>query len=219
MDGVLIDSEPLHIRLEKQIFKELGFTITDAEHEGFLGTSGYEMFTQLKKKFCLDQSVEDLLNDERRRYIDQLRIDGVPFVQGIPELIEKLHQSGMKLALASSAPHDQIDLVVSTQFSFEQTSPEQSGNCLTDYFQVTVSGDDVERSKPDPAIFIETANLLAVEPEECWVIEDSENGITAALAAGMPTLAFENPGSPPQDLSRADHIITNMNEAAAIILG
>lgn len=219
MDGVIIDSEPLHIRLEKQIFNELGISLTDAEHESFLGTSGQEMFADLKKQFGLEQAVEDLLNDERMRYIELLRAEGVPFIHGIPELIEKLHRAGFKLALASSAPHDQIDLVVNTPVGSEQSDSKHAEIRLSTYFQTKVSGDDVERSKPDPAIFLKAAKLLAVEPEDCWVIEDSENGITAAIAAGMSCLGFENPGSPPQDLSRANHVISNINEAAAIILG
>ena len=219
MDGVIINSEPLHIRLEKQIFDELGITLTDTEHESFLGTSGQEMFADLKRQFELKQSVEELLADERRRYIELLRAEGIPFIHGIPELIEKLHRAGFKLALASSAPHNQIELVVNTPVGSEQSNSKHAEIRLSAYFQTKVSGDDVERSKPDPAIFLKAAKMLDMEPEDCWVIEDSENGIKAAIAAGMSCLGFDNPGSPSQDLSRAHHVISNINEASAIILG
>jgi beta-phosphoglucomutase-like phosphatase (HAD superfamily) len=213
MDGVLIDSEPLHIRLEKQIFTELGIQMSDTEHESFLGTGGYEMFTRIRDKFGLEESPENLVEDERRRYLEMLKTEGIPYMAGVPELVEKLHAAGVVLAVASSAPHEQINLVLDTPLS-----PGDPGTTLGQYIPVRVSGDDVEKSKPDPAIFLKAAELLGVSPRECRVIEDSENGVAAAISAGMSCLGFNSPGSPPQNLSRADAVIEEIGEAAAIIL-
>ena len=210
MDGVIIDSEPLHFRLEKRMFTELGISLTDREHEGFLGTSSHEMFSRLKEKFGLDRSVNDLVNEERRRYLAKLNEESIPVIPGIPELVSVLSGAGMILAVASSAPHEQIDLVMN------ESAPDGG---LGRFFQIRVSGDDVARGKPDPAIFLKTAELLEVAPEDSWVIEDSENGIKAALSAGMSCIAFKNPTSGPQNLSGANHRISRINEAFELILG
>lgn len=210
MDGVIIDSEPLHFRLDRQIFNELGITLTHREYNGFLGTNGYEMFSWIIDRFGLDRSVEELVKEERRRYLDMLIEEGIPMIPGIPKLVNVLSDAGMHIAVASSAPHEQIDLVM------RDSVPEGD---LGRFFPVRVSGDDVGRSKPDPAIFLKTAELLEIAPEDCWVIEDSENGIEAARSAGMSCIAYENPNSGLQNFSRANHRIRQISEAARFILG
>jgi beta-phosphoglucomutase-like phosphatase (HAD superfamily) len=214
MDGVIIDSEPLHYRLETQFFKEVGINLAEGEYESFTGTSGGDMFTRLKKRFGLNQSVEELLAEGRRRYMETLKKEGIPIISGIPELIARLSEAGMKLAVASSAPHEQIDLVMNTPHT-----PEDSDGSLARFFSVRVSGDDVDRGKPDPSVFLKAAELLGTLPEDCWVIEDSENGVKAARAAGMSCIGYQDPGSVFQDLSRANVTIREIKEAAPLILG
>ena len=209
MDGVIIDSEPLHFRLDRQMFNELDITLTHREYKSFLGTSGHEMFSQIIDRFGLDRSVKELVKEERRRYLDMLIEEGIPMIPGIPELVSALSGAGMHLAVASSAPHEQIDLVM------RDSVPDGD---LGRFFPVRVSGDDVDRSKPDPAIFLKTAELLGIAPEDCWVIEDSENGIKAARSAGMSCIAYENPNSGLQSFSQANHRIRQIGEAAGIIL-
>ena len=210
LDGVIIDSEPLHFRLETQMFTELGITMTDSEYKSYIGTNGHDMFSQIKERFGLNRSVEELVKEERRRYLDILKEEDIPVIPGIPELVGALSDAGMHLAVASSAPHEQIDLVM-------DGSDTEDG--LGRFFPVRVSGDDVDRSKPHPAIFLKTAELLGIAPEDCWVIEDSENGIISALSAGMSCIAFENPNTGYQNLTRANRRILEIGDAAGIILG
>jgi beta-phosphoglucomutase-like phosphatase (HAD superfamily) len=210
MDGVLIDSEPHHFRIESLIFRENGIELSREEHEGFVGTSGRGMFELLKKRYGLKRTVDNLLKEERRRYLDVLKGGTIPLVPGIPELVSRLSDAGMLLAVASSAPMEQIDLVMNRA--------TDGGMTFGHYFPVRVSGDEVERSKPDPAIFLKAAGLLGIEPQDCWVIEDSENGIRAGLAAGMRCIAYENHSSGLQDLSRAHLRISKMEGAAEAIL-
>lgn len=204
MDGVIIDSEPFHFRLERVIFEELGIGISDIEHEKYLGTNSHEMFDQIRKRFGLARSVEELVQDERSRYLEILRSPGIPVIPGIPNLVKKIAEAGMSMAIASSAPHEQIELVMKNDFGR--------------HFPVRVSGDDVERSKPDPGIFIRAAELLDIPPSECWVIEDSVNGISAANSAGMTSIGFINPESGTQNLAMSNHLIRSIDEAAGIIL-
>ena len=206
MDGVLIDSEPIHIRLEEEMFAELGLHLSAEEHAGFLGCSGRDMFAILKDRYKLERSVDSLLEEERRRYMDRLRSMPLPLVEGVTQLVRDLSEAGFRMAVASSAPHEQINLVL-----------EKGG--LADFFRHRMSGDDVPESKPNPEIFLRAAALLDVPPEECWVIEDSPNGVTAALKAGMQSIGFLNPSSGDQNLSEAHFRISRLADAAEIMIG
>jgi beta-phosphoglucomutase-like phosphatase (HAD superfamily) len=159
MDGVLIDSEPHHFRIESLMFRENGIDVSREEHDGFVGTGGREMFELLKKKYGLKRTVDDLLEEERRRYLEVLKSGTIPLVPGVTELVSRLSAAGMRLAVASSAPMEQIELVMNRAIGGGPTL----GNC----FQVRVSGDDVDWGKPDPAVFLKAAGLLDIEPQDC----------------------------------------------------
>lgn len=195
MDGVIIDSEPIHYQLSMQYFSELGLTITDEEYYTFVGVGDIEIFTRLKEKYGLKQTVNELVEIYQKRYTDHLKSaqDQKP-IKGIDDLIRDIHQKGLRLALGSSAIRSNIEVVLE-KFNLRQ------------YFDDIVGGSEVERSKPFPDIYLEAARRLGVEPSECIVIEDSCNGVTAAKAAGMKSIAYYNPNSGEQDLSEADRII------------
>ena len=195
MDGVIIDSEPMHYRLSKLYYSELGLDITDEEYYTFVGLGDIEIFTRLIEKYGLKQDLDELVNTYQQRYIDHLRsiTDEKP-IRGVDVLIKELHQRGIHLALGSSATRGNIEAVLEY---FK----------LRNYFEVVVSGSEMERSKPFPDIYIKAAKELAVDPSECIVIEDSANGVKAAKAAGMKCIAYRNPNSGDQDLSLADRVI------------
>jgi beta-phosphoglucomutase-like phosphatase (HAD superfamily) len=85
-------------------------------------------------------------------------------------------------------------------------------------FAATVTASEVQRGKPDPAIFLRTAELLNVAPAECWVIEDSKPGVAAALAAGMRVIAITNT-HPADELQRATVVVENYAEIERLLLG
>ena len=204
MDGVIVDSEPVHFRVEKRMFEELGIHLSDKEHAAFLGTSSQGMFGSLKERFGLEETVEAMVAEEHRRFRKEMTQEPPPLIPGVRDLARRFHLSGRPLAVASSAPHEQIDFVLHL-------------GGMEEFFPVRVSGDDVERSKPHPAIFLEAARRLGRRPAECVVIEDSENGVTAARAAGMVCIGFSSPGSMPQDLSAADHTAASMEEVDRLL--
>ncbi|HYE69605.1 MAG TPA: HAD family phosphatase, partial [Anaerovoracaceae bacterium] len=164
MDGVIIDSEPMHYRLSKLYYSELGLDITDEEYYTFVGLGDIEIFTRLIGKYGLKQNLDELVNTYQQRYIDHLRsIKDEKPIRGVDVLIKDLHKRGIRLALGSSATRGNIEAVLEY---FK----------LWDYFEVVVSGCEVERSKPFPDIYVKAAKKLAVDPSECIVIEDSSNG-------------------------------------------
>ncbi len=209
MDGVIVDSEPTHFRLERELFHRLGLVIDDAEHERYVGTNARGMLEEIARRHGAawerhGMTIDDVVEDEYRRYQEQLIAGAVPFVSGAVEVIRDLSRAGWKLAIASSAPHSQIDEVV------RQAE-------LDDIVECRISGDDVERSKPDPAIFLRTAACLGSAPSECWVVEDSENGVRAAVAAGMVCIGFRNGSSGRQNVSAAAYVADTMPEVARIL--
>lgn len=205
MDGVIIDSEPVHLELEQELFRNLGLNISHEEHLAFVGSTSYYMWDAVKNKYNLPYTLEELVETDRTKYLNHISSPegSVKPIDGVNELIKELHSCGLKLAVASSSPIDVIELVIRTLK-------------LDKYFDILVTGDYVERSKPEPDIFLYAADKLSVEPHECVVIEDSYNGVQAAKKAGMKIIGFINPNSGNQDLSSADMIINSFKSADII---
>ena len=203
MDGVIIDTEPVHHHAFFTQFGELGLAISDEEYASFLGKSTCNVFQRLKQKYQLAQEVDELL--KRKREIFNGRFDSDPdldLLPGVRTLIEDLHQHGVQLVLASSASKGTIARVFN-RFG------------LAPYFTHLVSGEDFEESKPHPAIFLHAAEVSGTSVTECIVIEDSANGVAAAKAAGIYCVGYASPHSAGQDLGQADLIIHDFSELSA----
>ena len=128
--------------------------------------------------------------------------EGATPIPGALELIERTHQlreRGVKTAIASSSERKFINFIV-----------QSLG--IDGKFDTLESGDELPQSKPDPAIYLQTAAHLMVEPKECVVIEDTENGARAAKAAGMYCIGFRSPHSGQQDLSMCDEVVDDMSD-------
>ncbi|MBF9237509.1 HAD family hydrolase [Hymenobacter sp. BT683] len=203
MDGVIIDTEPLHHHAFFTQFAELGIAVSAAEYATFLGGSTRNVFQRLKAEFGLPQDVESLLLRKRELFNKSFDEDaGLDLLPGVRGLIEDLRANDVQLVLASSASKATIARVFRR---FE----------LGPYFTHLVSGEDFERSKPDPAIFRHAAALAETPTAECIVIEDSANGVSAAKAAGIYCVGYASPHSAGQDLHHADRIIQHFSELTA----
>ncbi|WHE07314.1 HAD family phosphatase [Thermoanaerobacterium thermosaccharolyticum] len=201
MDGVLIDSEPLHLELEEEIFKEIGANVSLEEHNSFVGTTSHYMWEYVINKYNIPHTVDELVEMDRKRYFEYIlkHDDAVKPIEGVDELVKELYSKKMRLAVASSSPIEVIKLVVKRLK-------------LESYFDELVSGDFVKRSKPYPDIFLYASEKLNVVPEKCIVIEDSNNGVMAAKSAGMKVVGFINPNSGNQDINMADVVIRSFSE-------
>jgi beta-phosphoglucomutase family hydrolase len=197
MDGVLVDTEPIHMLIEKQIFEEIGIDVDDSYHETFVGRSSKEMWMEIVEKFGLEMLPEQLVARKKEAYITYLgTLPAMPVIEGVEALLSDLALKGKKLALASSSGMSNIRFII-----------ERSG--LDKYFDVVVSGQDLPRSKPDPAIFLLAAKKLGVLPKDCVVIEDAYAGVKAAKSAGMACIGFAPQMMYGQNLSMADTIISS----------
>ena len=206
MDGVIVDTEPVHRYAYYKQFEELNIEVTEAMYTSFTGFSTRNTFQTLKKQFQLTQEVEDLIQRKRSIFNDAFDTkEDLELLEGVRTLIEDLHQNGMQLILASSASKVTIDRVF-TRFG------------LHDYFTHIVSGEDFPKSKPHPAIFEHAASLSIAPKENCIVIEDSTNGVKAAKAAGIYCVGYESEHSKDQNLEEADKVITHFKELNAAVV-
>ena len=195
MDGVIIDSEPIHQELQAHLFESFNISLSQEEYQTYIGRSSKNMWQELIEKFSLSVTVEEVLSQDRGRYHQRLksepRLGPIP---GVSELIESLHHEGMNLILASSSSLKSIHLVLELLE-------------LTRFFDHKVSGANLKFSKPHPEIFKVAASLTNSDSSQCLVIEDSRHGVAAAKKANMKCIGFQNPNSGNQDLSLADLII------------
>jgi len=200
MDGVIIDSEPVYFKIDKQMFEELNIAVSFEEHCSYVGTSSQNMWNAIIMKHGIADQAEELMKKEYSLYLEHLaNADDFQPIDGVVELINELYANNFKLVLASSSRMDTIDLVLD-KFN------------LAELFMAKVSGFELVHSKPHPEIFLKSAQLIKSKPAECIVIEDSKNGVTAAKAAGMKCIGFLNPSSGDQDLSNSDVVIRSFRE-------
>lgn len=201
MDGVIIDSEPIHYHCSNTLLKDHGVVLEKEKYDSYIGGSCVTMWKDVIELHQLPMTVEEILKTEYGIFLDYLSKGKgkIQPIKGIPGLIDQLKEEGMTMALASSSALDNINTVLDL---FE----------LQHAFTHKVSGMTLKRTKPDPEIFLITADKLGVEPKDCVVIEDSSNGVKAAKAAGMKCIGYQNPECGYQDLSLADVIVKSIED-------
>ena len=200
MDGVIVDTEPVHRYAYFKQFSELNIDVTEEMYASCTGLSTRNTFQKLKEVFTIELEVEDLIQRKRTIFNDAFDSKAdLELLDGVEVLIKNLHQGGIQLILASSASKVTISRVFN-RFK------------LHDYFTHLVSGEDFPKSKPHPAIFEHAASLSIAPMENCLIIEDSTNGVKAAKAAGIYCIGYNSIHSKLQDLSLADFVIDNFNQ-------
>jgi HAD superfamily hydrolase (TIGR01509 family) len=204
MDGVIVDTEPVHRYAYYKQFSELDVEVTEEMYTSFTGLSTRNTFQKIKEFFPVVQhEVEDLIQRKRTIFNDAFDTkEDLFLLEGVEDLIKDLYANGIQLILASSASKVTIDRVF-TRFNLHQ------------YFTHIVSGEDFPQSKPNPAIFIHAALLSVAPKENCIVIEDSTNGVKAAKGAGIYCVGYNSFHSKMQDLSEADLVINEFAELNA----
>ncbi|MFV0157004.1 HAD-IA family hydrolase [Empedobacter falsenii] len=203
MDGVIVDTEPVHKYAYFEHYKELNIPVTEELFATFTGQSTKNVYQILKDKFDLKEEVNDLVL--RKRAIFNDAFDTKPdlyLIDGVEELIKDLYANKIELILASSASKSTIDRVFS-RFQLDQ------------YFSHKISGENFPKSKPDPAIFLHAAEIAKSEHDECIVIEDSTNGVEAAFCANLYCLGYKSVNSKKQNLEKANSIVDDFNQINA----
>lgn len=190
MDGVLTDSEPLINEAAVSMFKEKGFVVQPEDFLPFVGAGEDRYIGGVAEKYGFPL---DLPAAKRRTY--EIYLDLVPqhldAFPGACDLVHACHRSQRKVAVASSA--DQVKV----------TANLRKIGLPPEVWDAVVTGEQVNRKKPAPDIFLAAAEILGLEAAECVVVEDAVNGIQAAKAAGMRCIAVAH-SFPPELLREAD---------------
>lgn len=203
-DGVIADTEPIHMAAFGRVLTEEGLTLTTEDYfDQYLALDDRGCFTKAFTKhgeaLTRDRLIE--LITRKAKHVEVAMLDSLSLLPGSGEFI-RLAAASYPLAVASGALRSEIDLVL-----------KHSG--LGDCFRVIVSAEDVAKSKPDPEPFTKACQLLnailgsLIEPRECLVIEDSIHGIQAARDAGMTCLAVTN-SYPVEKLSNAARVVDTL---------
>lgn len=200
MDGVIVDTEPVHKYAYFEHFSQLGIEVTPEMYSTFTGNSTKNIFERLKSQFDLQDDVQTLVETKRNLFNDAFDSkEDLYLLEGVEDLIKDLHSNGMQLLLASSSAKVTINRIFN-RFGLHQ------------YFTHIVSGEDFPKSKPHPAIFEHAVVLSQTPAANCIVIEDSTNGIMAAKAAGIYCIGYDSFHSKMQDYSLADRVISHFDE-------
>jgi len=193
MDGVVADSEPLHIKAENITLAPFNVEVTEKECRDFMGRSTKLLLDSLIKKYSLDVTLKELYSTHKKNLLLLYNSELKP-IKGSLELIRWLVERDYTLALASSSNSELVKSVIK---KFK----------IGDMFKAVVSATDVKNLKPAPDIFLEAARQLSVKPDNSLVIEDSTAGVKAAKSAGMYCIGFRSSHTLGQDFSLADLII------------
>jgi HAD superfamily hydrolase (TIGR01509 family) len=196
VDGVLTDSEPLHLEATNRVLSEHGKALDEEENKEYLGLDERDFWRKVAARFEL-KADPDALGAQRVEVYLELMKDGLLPMPGVPECITGMLMRGLSLAAASSSSRRVVDATLA-ELGLQKS------------FQAVVCGDEVARSKPDPEIFLKAAERLGVPPENCLVIEDAPHGIQAAREAGMLPVAVLNQYNIDLDLTAAERIFSGL---------
>jgi HAD superfamily hydrolase (TIGR01509 family) len=199
LDGVLVDSEQAWDGARRELVEERGGTWTDGAEIDMLGMSSREWPVYLRDRLGVDMEPADISDDVVARMLAGYRTR-LPLIPGAVAAVERM-AARWPLGLASSSNRPLIDAAL-------------SGMGIGELFRATVSSEEVERGKPAPDVYLETAHRLGVEPAKAVAIEDSGSGIGSARDAGMRVVAIPNPHFPPPEdvLADADLVLDGLAE-------
>ncbi|HPQ95567.1 MAG: HAD family phosphatase [Thiothrix sp.] len=194
MDGLLIDSERLALESFLASCTAFGLPDQSALFRRCIGVNAEATRTILHAALARQLDFDAFMNDWRTRHHQQHATRPIPLKPGVMELLPQLQQQGRPLAVVTSS---------ATAVAREKLQAVG----ILDYFRLVVGGDQVEHSKPAPDIYRHAATLLAVPASGCLALEDSENGVRAALGAGMTVVQIPDLVEPDQEFRRLGHVV------------
>ncbi|MDF2613338.1 MAG: yqaB [Clostridia bacterium] len=202
MDGVLVNSEPMHYKAYCLVLEEYGITYPYEIYKRFIGTTHAKVMEDIRSRNNLPCTDEEFFKNFKQKRELLIETNGFEGIKGVSKLISALHKKGYKLAVASSSPYEYIIRVTKSLG-------------IHTYFDKIVSAVNVSNPKPAPDVFIKAAEELGLDPRECIAIEDSANGVKSAKAAGIPCIGFYNADSGDQDLKEAVIVVKQFEKVTA----
>ena len=203
MDGVIVDNAVWHLESFAEFGKRHGLVQTKDEYIKYFGNTNQTIMNSLFNTVLSDDNLTALAKEKEIIYRDLYR----PFIQpvdGLPAFLKNASIKGIPIALATSAPLENVD------FTLEATG-------LKKYFSIISDASMVKHGKPDPEIYLLTAAKLGVQPTDCIVFEDSIAGIQSALSAGMRVIGVATTHKPEELLTYVKEIIMNFDASDMLI--
>jgi HAD superfamily hydrolase (TIGR01509 family) len=205
LDGVLADSEPWWSKIDAELLAEYGVTYRGEYHQNVLGVS-YRLAVEFyKKAFGLSVATDEMMS-RREEIATEFFGNHVGLFPNVKEVLEELRQMKLHLAVATSSVS-------------QSARPFLDRHQLTKFFEVIVTGEEVERGKPAPDIYLCAAQKLGIPADACLVVEDALPGVAAAKAASMDVAAI--PDTRFVDLrnyeKKADYILKSLRELPALV--
>jgi HAD superfamily hydrolase (TIGR01509 family) len=199
LDGVLLDSEQVWNEAKEEVVREQGGRWREDAPRRMMGMSSPEWAGYLHDELGVPLDPEEI-SDVVVRRLERIYRERLPLIDGAGEVVERLG-ARLPLGLASSSNREIIDLFL-----------DLSG--LGPHFAVTLSSEEVARGKPAPDVYLEVMHRMGADAADSIAVEDSENGIRAARAAGMRVVAVPNPHYPPDPtvLAEADDVVDSLHE-------
>ena len=187
MDGVIFDTERVYLEIWQSVFEKYGYKMTKELYITVMGTGRKNVIKTFLENFGDDLPIEKMYEEKDNQLFYIIENQGIPLKEGVKELFSMLKEKNYKIALATSAKRERVEKQIKDKW-------------LKESFDAIVCGDDVEKGKPSPDIFLKAAKKIDVEPENCFVVEDTPAGIKAAFSGGMKGIHVE-------DLKAADEVI------------
>lgn len=204
MDGVLVDSEPLHFEAHKKALENFGVTLTLNDYMDFGVAKGDEnLYEKAAQKYGVVID-EDKISEIKKQIYKEIFAHNGEIIDGVKETLAELFVK-YDLAIVSSGAKDVVRYVLEKSELFE-------------YFKFIVTGDDVKNVKPHPDVYLKAMELAGVNGDECVAIEDSQSGVEAAKNAGIRCIAIPNNFTKNQDLSLANQTVSSARELQKVIL-
>ena len=200
MDGVMVDSAPYHLKAWQEAFKKRGINFSQEDFRKTFGQRNDTIIRAILGREAGRREIEAIGREKEASFRQKIGRE-VTALPGVVALMQSLKASSFRMAVASSAPLENIELIM-------------RGLGVTDCCQVIISEKDVTRGKPDPQAFLLAATRLGVRPENCLVIEDAVAGVAAAKRAGMACIAISN-SHPAQSLAPADLVVDSLKKVSA----
>jgi HAD superfamily hydrolase (TIGR01509 family) len=198
LDGLIVDTETPDFKTWQDVYRAHGHDLPLEKWGQIIGGTGASHFDPQSylEELCGEKlNSEDIWIERRKAYVELL--DQTDCLPGVCELAHAASAAGLCLAVASSSPENWV-------------TGHLTRLGIIEHFSVVVTADDVEKTKPDPALFNLAIERLCVEKHQALILEDSPNGIAAARAAGVTVVVVPNPVTAQMDLSAADHHLKSL---------
>lgn len=212
LDGLIIDTEPIHFRAFRQFMRAHGVELPETVMPRLIGFNEIDNIRVLREEYGLRQPLEELISERRAIYARLLETEEIPVFPGFWELAEQARRRGLKQAVVSSSLRPQVEGPLRRLLA--QREGEQDP---LRFFDAIVSGDEVAQPKPAPDIYVLARERLGLPGEECLAFEDTPVGAASAAAAGIPVYAVPNQYTHHLPFPGAKAVLDSLCDALALL--